>query len=190
MGNDIKVGSVTGTGAAINVSIGFQPSYVKVYNPNDAGGLYPIIEWWNGMAAASGLKSKKNVIASVEASLDFASIAAASVGEVTVNVTGAALGDNVYASPKDVIEANLAFSAYVTAANTVAVRAVNPTAAAIDPAAVAWEITVMRGNNQDKITSGGISKYAGSSTASEGFTIGADADINASGEDIFYIAHR
>lgn len=41
-----------------------------------------------------------------------------------------------------------------------------------------------------KITSNGISAYAGDDTNEEGFTIGADADINASGETIYWIAMR
>jgi hypothetical protein len=44
------------------------------------------------------------------------------------------------------------------------------------------------------ISSDGISEYDGSSTvgseASPGFTIGADSDLNASGETINYIAFR
>jgi hypothetical protein len=40
------------------------------------------------------------------------------------------------------------------------------------------------------VASNGISTYAGSTTAAEGFVIGADADINASGEKIVWIAMR
>lgn len=107
----IKVGSVAGTGAAINVSIGFKPKQVKVFNPNDAGGLFPTIEWFEGMAAASGFKTK--VV-------------------VDSGVTG--------------------------------------------------------NKSSDYVTSNGISQYAGSDSAPEGFTIGADADVNVSGETVFYMA--
>lgn len=34
----------------------------------------------------------------------------------------------------------------------------------------------------------GVSAYAGSSTAAKGFTIGADANLNASGQPLYYIA--
>lgn len=48
--------------------------------------------------------------------------------------------------------------------------------------------------SQEYVTSGGITAYAGSDTpgseASPGFTIGADSDINASGETILWIAFR
>lgn len=56
-----KSGKVTGTGAAIDIPLGFQPDYIKCYNPNDAGALYPTIEWFAGMPAANGLKSLKVV---------------------------------------------------------------------------------------------------------------------------------
>lgn len=53
----VKTGTVEGTGATINVSLGFIPSYVKCVNIDDAGGLEPTLEWIKGMAAASGLKT-------------------------------------------------------------------------------------------------------------------------------------
>lgn len=96
-------GSVEGTGSAINVSLGFTPKYVKLYNYDDAGAAAPSLEWFSGMSAGHGLK----------------------------NTT----------------------------------------------------------DTQAKITTGGISEYAGAeASAGVGFTIGTDADINASGETIFYIA--
>lgn len=108
---NIKVGSVEGTGSAINVSVGFDPAYVKCFNYDDAGGLAPTIEWWDAMTDGHGLKTLK--------SIDSGS---------TGNASSA------------------------------------------------------------KITSNGISAYAGSSAAGAGFTIGADSDLNASDETICYIA--
>lgn len=50
--------------------------------------------------------------------------------------------------------------------------------------------TVAAGTNA-LVSSGGITKYAGSAAAnSEGFTIGTDADVNASAETLVYIAYR
>jgi hypothetical protein len=107
----IKVGKVTGTGSAINISLGGVPQYVKVYNNNDAGSLWATMEWWNGMADASALKCQK---------------------VIDNGATGLA--------------------------------------------------------SQAKVATNGISAYAGSSTAAPGFTVGADADINAASEDFFYVA--
>lgn len=55
--NSTAVGSVEGTGAAINVSIGFVPRYVKVFNLDDAGTLAPTVEWFGGMTDGHGLKT-------------------------------------------------------------------------------------------------------------------------------------
>lgn len=106
-------GTVAGTGAAINISCGFTPDYVKVFNPNDAGSLWPTLEWTTGMAADSGIKTLKSVDS---------------------GATGNA--------------------------------------------------------SSNKITTGGISTYAGSTSAAPGFTIGTDADINASGETVTWVAMR
>jgi hypothetical protein len=113
LNNGIVTGTVEGTGAAINVSCGFTPRYVKLFNLDDAGALAPTLEWFEGMDAASGIKNLK-------------------------------IADNGTTG-----------------------KAVNAL-----------------------VTTNGISTYAGSSTASKGFTIGADGDINASGETILYMAIR
>lgn len=50
------VGTVEGTGAAINVICGFKPRYVKIFNYDDAGSKVPYCEWFYGMTAGYGLK--------------------------------------------------------------------------------------------------------------------------------------
>ena len=110
----MAIGSVEGTGSAINVEVGFTPSYVRCFNYDDAGGLAPTMEWWQGMTDGHGLKTLKSVD-----------------NGTTGNASSA------------------------------------------------------------KVTSNGISAYGGATGANgAGFTIGADADLNASGETIFYIAIR
>ena len=110
MKGHFQTGSVEGTGSAINVELGFLPSKVRLINIDDAGGLDPILEWNDKMAAASGILFLKNVDS---------------------GMTGNA--------------------------------------------------------SHDLITSDGISPYAGvTETAAKGFTIGANANINASGETIVY----
>lgn len=95
-------GSQDGTGAAINISIGWIPDKVEVQNWEAAD--FARLEWYTGMAAASAIK--------------------------TVTSTKSA------------------------------------------------------------ITTLGISAYAGSATAKPGFTIGADTDVNVSGESITWCAWR
>jgi len=112
-GNNVVVGSVEGTGAAINVELGFVPKYVKVFNSDDAGSLFCTLEWFSGMAAASGLKTTS-------------------------------IADNGSTTLK----------------------------------------------SSEKISSNGISEYAGTEATSPGFTIGADTDVNVDSETMFYMAIR
>lgn len=109
----IVTGTVEGTGSAINVSLGFTPDYVRVCNIDDAGSLYPIMEWWGDMPDGHGIKHLKTV--------DSGSTGNAS---------------------------------------------------------------------HDKITSDGISAYAGDDTNEAGFTIGADSDLNVADETLVYTAMR
>lgn len=102
-GGGLKVGTVTGTGAAINVELGFTPALVLLWNETDPG----LFIWSSKMADAEALKLT-------------------------------------------------------------------------DAPALTFP------------TSNGISVYAGSATAgseaSKGFTIGADADLNAASDVIHYAA--
>lgn len=50
---NIKVGSYTGTGAAVNVSLGFTPTYIKIWNATDGDICW---EWFNGMGASDALQ--------------------------------------------------------------------------------------------------------------------------------------
>lgn len=56
MARDMITGEVEGTGAAINVQLGFIPKKVELINIDDAGSLAPRMIWINGMPAASALK--------------------------------------------------------------------------------------------------------------------------------------
>jgi hypothetical protein len=79
-----------------------------------------------------------------QSSLDFGSIAAHTTAELTITVTGVAVGDSVVLSPNTspMFEAGLIPFAFVSAPNTVTVRMLNGTAGAIDPAAFNWRVLV------------------------------------------------
>lgn len=51
--NNIAIGTCDGTGAAIKVVLGWAPRYVKVFNLEDAGNLSPALEWIKGMELVS-----------------------------------------------------------------------------------------------------------------------------------------
>lgn len=54
MAIEIKTGTVTGTGAAIDIQLGFTPDYFKIANITDGD---TIDEWWNGMDAGTSLRT-------------------------------------------------------------------------------------------------------------------------------------
>lgn len=93
------VGTVEGTGSAINVKCGFKPRYVKLVNIDSA--TEEMLEWFEAMGAGYGMKHTNNTFA--------------------------------------------------------------------------------------MISTGGVSQY---DTDYQGFTIGTDADVNASGETLVYLAIR
>lgn len=53
----VKVGSYVGTGAAINIALGFNPDYIRIWNATDGDEVY---EWFRGMTAGHALKSTNN----------------------------------------------------------------------------------------------------------------------------------
>jgi len=78
----------------------------------------------------------------VEATLDFPSVAAGTTEALTVTVTGARANDEVTLGPPASLDDNLVYDAHITTDDTVTVRAINNTAGAIDPASSTWRVTV------------------------------------------------
>jgi len=73
--------------------------------------------------------------------LDFPATGAGGQAELNITVTGAAVGDNCFCSPNTTLENAVLWNCYVSAANTVRVRATF--AAPVDPAARTWRATVV-----------------------------------------------
>lgn len=95
----------------------------------------------NGFIVGSGSTVTK--VLSASASLNFPSISAAGQQDLTITVTGAATGDEVVMALPAAPTAGLIFNAFVSAANTVTVRASNITASPIDPAAATFGVIVI-----------------------------------------------
>ena len=95
----------------------------------------------NGFIAGSGATVTK--ILTATASLDFPSISAASQADLTITVTGAATGDEVIMSLPAAPTAGLVFNAFVSATNTVTIRASNITGSPINPAAASFGVIVI-----------------------------------------------
>lgn len=81
---------------------------------------------------------------SATAALDFAAINAAASADLTITVVGAAVGDSVSLGLPAAPAAGLVFNAFVSAANTVTVRATNITAAPVDAASATYRATVRK----------------------------------------------
>jgi hypothetical protein len=52
MSSQVKIGSYVGTGAAINIELGFVPQHVRIVNETDADAVW---EWFFGMTAAHAI---------------------------------------------------------------------------------------------------------------------------------------
>lgn len=76
------------------------------------------------------------------ATLDFPSIASSGSSELTMTVTGATAGQFVVLAAPAALESGLAFSGFVSAANTVSVRLHNNSGGSINPASASWSATV------------------------------------------------
>jgi hypothetical protein len=78
------------------------------------------------------------------ATLDFGSTAAQQSSDLTVAVTGAAVGDTVVVTPPAAPNVNTSFTGFVSAADVVTVRFNNYSAAAVDPASGAYRVAVLK----------------------------------------------
>jgi len=94
-----------------------------------------------GFIAGNGNTITK--VLSNSASLNFGSIGAAAQADLTITVTGAAVGDEVVMALPATPAAGLIFNAFVSAANTVTIRASNITAVPVDPTAATFGVIVI-----------------------------------------------
>jgi len=78
------------------------------------------------------------------ATLDFPSITANNSSDLTVTVTGAALGDVCNCSPSGAVEVGLSWNCFVSGANVVTIRVANVRNSAIDPASRSWKVNVIK----------------------------------------------
>lgn len=96
----------------------------------------------NPVRLSVGSASVLTKLITATAALDFGSIAAAASADLTIAVTGAAVNDSVSLGEPADPTAGIIFRAFVSATNTVTVRATNITAGAIDPASQTFRVTV------------------------------------------------
>ena len=93
-----------------------------------------------GFTAGSGLKL--TAVLGASAALNFASIAAAASEDLTITLAGASVNNVVSLGLPAAPAAGLVFNAFVSAANTVTVRASNITGVAVDAASATYSVVV------------------------------------------------
>lgn len=238
MFNNTKIGTVEGTGSAINVSSGFQPRAVEIMNIDSENPVKPGMKWITGMAAASAMKNAGNVCLSPP-TLVIGTGAASKIkitntvvflnkgvfkSKATAEVTFTATTHDITADSSLVQEAVYLVSLQadgtpIITMGTVASGAGNaliPSTPAGETAIGYLRLAVAAGSTDfdassdllsaghltdtyvdisslggdEKITANGITVYTGATSAGEGFTIGADSDVNVSGETILYKVYR
>jgi hypothetical protein len=155
LGYSIDLGTNTGfkgIGAGLQ-DFGYYVSNTSVWNAPAAGGMYitqpltlytdlAITEGGTGASTASAARTNLGFITDT-ATLDFPSISSNNNEELTMTVTGAAIGDIVMLGAPSAIESDLTWCGYVSAADTVTVRLHNSSGGAIDPASATWKATVI-----------------------------------------------
>ncbi len=95
----------------------------------------------NGFIVGSG--STMTELTAATAALNFGSIATTASADLTITVTGAAVGDFVVMALPAAPTAGIVFNAFVSAADTVTVRASNITASSVDPASATYGVVVI-----------------------------------------------
>lgn len=97
----------------------------------------------NGFIAGTG--NTVTAVLTATSTIDFPSISANTTSDSSgITVTGASVGDAVMVGAPAAIESGLVVTAYVSAANTVKVRAANVTASPINPASGTFRVVVVK----------------------------------------------
>ena len=97
-----------------------------------------------GGSLAVGAGTPMTQVLSASATLDFPSISAAGNQDLTITVTGAAVGDVVAFSLPASPNAGVVFNAWVSATDTVKIRATNVTGSPIDPSSATYRVMVTK----------------------------------------------
>lgn len=97
----------------------------------------------NGFIAGTG--ATVTSVLTAESTINFPEIAAGATADSSgITVTGAAVGNAVMVGVPAAIEAGIVVTAYVSAADTVKVRAANVTASPINPASGSFRVVVVK----------------------------------------------
>ena len=163
---EVIVGTCDGTGAAINVILGKHPIKVKVMNMEDAGTLYPVLDWNNQMA----------LISAVDEGIKHTGTTDADRAAVAAN------GISLYNGGDDIVYDGATNMRWEDSdGNSVEEKYVDGYYQRAAGGGAAYKCY------GDKTVPGGLTDGAKVKTA-PGFTIGTDADINVDGEQLIWEA--
>jgi len=121
-----QIVAATGSSAVAQLSVGSDGQLLTAASGETTGLKYA----WKHLSAS--------------ASLNFASVAAQTSADLTIAVTGAAVGDAVFLGTPAAPDANLVYTAFVSSSGVVSVRCGNLSAGAIDPAAATFRVVVVQ----------------------------------------------
>lgn len=144
-GSDVYSAFVVGQGSLPSASSAAAILTVLDMSPSDGGtpGFNQNFTFGAGLKIGSGTLMKK--VLSATAVLDFPSTNAQLSADLTITVTGAALGDAVFLGvPNGSVLANCNFTAWVSATDTVTVRLNNYSSSAKDSASGTFRATVVQ----------------------------------------------
>lgn len=163
MSDRVVRGTIEGKGAAMKICLGFVPAKLELYNIDDAGALYPLVTWIRGMdgGAAGQAGGIKIKLTSGLATADFVALTATE-------------GVAPYDGNEFLVYDGASDNRWETEAGT------DQTGVVVDRNGANWGTVVCAGNTPPDKTR---------VRTAAGFTLGTDADINASGETVVFIAY-
>lgn len=214
--SDIVIGSVTGTGVALNVPVGFNPRVVELYNYTSAN--LETLFWQYGMTAAYALKRKDSTFSKLtSAGISMYHGGAANPADDNAIVTVVNLTNASFTlagqpdQPRKLTATIVDTTASITIGSLTFVgkdKDGNAVTEIIDCAAGAGVYTtVYKYYTVTSITASAFATLGGTGDETimvgyldptetsveylaEGFTIGTDTDMNVAGQVILYKAYR
>lgn len=139
----------TGFGTDINTSfssVACNPTLALCdFDPwNVAANVVPVLRGSViGNLSVGGFGSVIGKVLTATAALDFPDTAAGVASDLTIAVTGAAVGDTVHLGLPAAPNTNFVFEAFVSASDVVKVRAHNVSSGSVNPASATYRVTVM-----------------------------------------------
>ena len=171
MNENIVIGTCDGTGAVINVCLGFIPRFVMIINMEDAGSKLPVAYWMDAFAVISALDEGFKETGLSDTDFDRTVLAASGIaayaGGDEINYDGVTNNRWENAAAADVEEVYVNGHYRRTSGSAAAYQCIG-----------------------DAIIGSAAPRNGATVKTTPGFTIGADADLNADGEQLAWMAIR